>query len=258
VHFEHWNDQQFPFLALPLVAAAVPAYVIEARKHGMSIGFWWFGLFLALSVGIISQMFYTQFEVEHALAIAAIASAFTLVPWLHPGRDLRTQPWVAVGGTALLILFFVLSSHRAWGEREWDPDIWNDIVPIVCCMLVGIAAYALSITRRKPLEAWPYPEAFLLLLVCYGLARVEPLIASITMNLTLLAMGAIMVRTGITTDSLRRMNLGLALLGMTVLLRFFDREMSFLVRGIAFILVGAGFLVMNLRMFQQRKQRDGQ
>jgi hypothetical protein len=52
------------------------------------------------------------------------------------------------------------------------------------------------------------------------------------------------------------MNLGLAVLSLTILMRFFDTDLSFVLRGLVFIAIGAGFLYMNLRLVRQR-QRDG-
>jgi hypothetical protein len=62
------------------------------------------------------------------------------------------------------------------------------------------------------------------------------------------------VKHGIESDSLRRMNAGLATLSLTILLRFFDTDLSFVLRGLVFIAIGAGFLYMNLRMVRRRQQ----
>lgn len=260
LNFGSWSSHRAePLLALPMVAAAVPAYLAMARKHGTSIGFLWTGLFLAIAVGSISQMFYKDFGLGHVLAIAGIAGAYTLVPWLHHGRELRTHPWVVVGGASMLILYGVLSFRDPWQELRREPffgDHAQDLPPMLIGIATGLMAYVLSIRVRRPFQAWPYPEAFGLLLICCGLAWVDVDLASITVNLALLAMGAITVKHGITGDSLKRMNLGLAILGVTVLLRFFDSDMSFVLRGIAFILVGVGFLFMNLRMVEQRKRKQ--
>jgi hypothetical protein len=64
------------------------------------------------------------------------------------------------------------------------------------------------------------------------------------------------VRHGIEQGSLKRMNLGLAVLSLTILMRFFDTDLSFVLRGLVFIAIGAGFLYMNMRLVRQR-QRDG-
>ena len=258
VHFERWGDAARPWLLIPLIAAAVPYYLQQARSNGTTVGFWWLSLFMALTVGMATQLFHTDWEVEHALGMMAIASSFTLVPWLHPRLELRTWPWVLVGGATVLVLFFTFSFRMIWmssGGYE-DRGLGQDLVSIAVLIAIGSVAYGLSLRRRKPFERWPWPEAMLLFFLCYAVGLFAPALAAVLMNLALLVLGVMNVKRGIEQDSLRRMNLGLLILGLTILLRFFDSDLSFVLRGLAFIAIGAGFLYMNLRLVQKRK-RDG-
>ncbi len=140
--------------------------------------------------------------------------------------------------------------------EEMNRGIGEDVVPLSLVLATGAAIYAITAQRRRLLERWPYPEGFLLFVVAFVVALVSPAAAAILMNLALLGMGVVTVRHGIEQGSLKRMNLGLAVLSLTILLRFFDTDLSFVVRGLVFIAIGAGFLYMNLRLVRQR-QRDG-
>jgi hypothetical protein len=42
------------------------------------------------------------------------------------------------------------------------------------------------------------------------------------------------------------------LIAILAMSRFFDSELSFVTRGLGFILVGAGFLIANLVLFKKR------
>jgi len=44
----------------------------------------------------------------------------------------------------------------------------------------------------------------------------------------------------------------LILIAALAISRFFDSELSFVTRGLGFILVGAGFLVANILLFKKR------
>ena len=61
----------------------------------------------------------------------------------------------------------------------------------------------------------------------------------------------ILVR-GIRSDSLARANFGLLLVATLAISRFFDSDLSFVTRGIGFIVVGAGFLIGNILLFKKR------
>lgn len=258
----HWDGpgrMALPWSSLLLLAAAVPMYLREARLNGERIGFWWLSLFAALSVGLISQWFYRDWSIVHVFGVLGMATAFTLVPWLHTGRALRSWPWALVGGAAVLITFFVLSYRDPWGfrsaDRDWSMVETSEAIVIAALALIGIVAYAVSLKHRRPLERWPYPEAMGFFALCYGAGLLEPWLAPLLVNAALLAMGVVTVRAGISADSLKRMNLGLAIIGLTVLLRFLDTDMSFALRGLAFIAIGGGFLYMNLRMVRQRDKQ---
>lgn len=252
--FEHGNDR--PWLLLFLLAAAVPFYLRQARISGMSVGFWWISLCMALTLGISSQLFYTALETEHTLGLMALAAAFTLVPWLHAGRSLRTWPWVIVGGASTFIVFCIFSFRDMWRNAHHlaDTGIKQDLPWIIALCVTGIASYMLSLKKRKPFEGYAYPEGWWLFLICYLVSFVSPIAATILVNLSLLVMGVVTVKHGIASDSLRRMNLGLTILSATLLMRFFDTEMGFLLRGGLFIGIGCGFLFLNLRMVRQREK----
>ena len=247
-----------PWMALPLLAAFVPFYLQQAERQGGSIGFWWLSLFAALAFGTCSQLFYREWTIAHVLALVALSASFTLVPWLSPKAELRTWPWVLVGGMGQLVLFFIFSFRNVWEELLQKPigHLGGDLAPIAGLLAIVVAAYIMAARRRRLLERWPYPEGFLLFLAACLVALASPALAAVLTNLALLAMGVVTVRQGIEQGSLRRMNLGLAVLSQTILLRFFDTDLSFVVRGLVFIAIGAGFLYLNLRLVRQR-QRHG-
>ena len=255
---DHWNGSELPWPALLLFAAAVPYYLQRARAQGSSIGFWWLSLFMALALGTIAQLFYSDWSALHVVAMVSLAAAYTLVPWLHRDPALRTWPWVLVGAATQLCIFFAFSFREVWKElmEEMDQGINEDTLPLTLALTTGVAIYAITARRRRLLERWPYPEGFLLFVVAFVVALVSPAAAAILMNLALLGMGVVTVRHGIEQGSLKRMNLGLAVLSLTILMRFFDTDLSFVLRGLVFIAIGAGFLYMNLRLVRQR-QRDG-
>ena len=57
---------------------------------------------------------------------------------------------------------------------------------------------------------------------------------------------------GVYVQQLARANFGLLLLVALAFSRFFDSELSFVTRGLGFIVVGAGFLVANILLFKRR------
>lgn len=76
---------------------------------------------------------------------------------------------------------------------------------------------------------------------------------AIIINALLLLIGVQKVISGLKDNLLGQLNLGLLIITCLVSYRFFDHHMSFIVRGIIFLLLGAGFLGSNLWIIKKRK-----
>jgi len=58
-------------------------------------------------------------------------------------------------------------------------------------------------------------------------------------------MGILYIRRGSTQGKLSVINLGLVMVSIIILSRFFDTDLSYLVKGLVFALLGIGFIVAN-------------
>ncbi|MEO0469571.1 MAG: DUF2157 domain-containing protein [Bacteroidota bacterium] len=78
----------------------------------------------------------------------------------------------------------------------------------------------------------------------------------IMMNIFLFGLGIFYLREGIVREMLSLVNLGMFCIAALLTMRFLDEEVSFLIKGIVFILMGAGFLGVNLYVYRKRKEVD--
>ena len=90
----------------------------------------------------------------------------------------------------------------------------------------------------------------------HGLASYDAsgLAAALGMSLLLLGISLDIIRQGVRENRLGLLNAGMLLLGLLILMRFFDYSYSFMARGAAFIFLGLTFLAINWRM---SRRRDG-
>lgn len=255
VRMEHWRDHMLPWQYLPLLALALPFYIRQWRQRGATVGTFWAGLLLAGSIAIAGQLFWRRDHLEIAVAIAGLACAYCLVPWFHKGRMVRTGAFPFLGGAAMLGVLLFLSYHDAWREL-WRPErhIGIDVWAISLMVVIGSVTYALALRHRRPGEGTWLPETLGVVLLAYGLGNISIPLATLVVNGWLLALGLHAVINGLRNDSLPRMNLGLAILSLTIVLRFFDLDINDALKGAVFMAMGAGFLVMNVRMLNQRKR----
>jgi len=57
---------------------------------------------------------------------------------------------------------------------------------------------------------------------------------------------------GVRAGRIFEANLGMLVIALLATARFFDNDLEFVVRGIAFIAIGLGFLVTNLVVFKRK------
>jgi hypothetical protein len=121
--------------------------------------------------------------------------------------------------------------------------------------LAALVLWLLAIRRR---DLWGITAGIVPILV--GLGHLvggyswSSALSQLAFNVYVLAMGIMTVVTGIKGRQLGPVNVGLLLIAALVVARFFDMDLGFVVRGLAFVLVGIGFLVTNLLIVRRAKE----
>jgi len=84
------------------------------------------------------------------------------------------------------------------------------------------------------------------------------IVAAGAFNLYLFVLGVYTISSGVRRGELGMTNGGMGILALLFIVRFFDSDLGFVVRGIAFILIGSGFLFANLVMARRFRNRKGE
>lgn len=227
--------------AIVLLFAALLPHVMAAPPSG------WRRWLLAETLPPLAAvaLLVTLFDAER-LALLWILTVLGLL-WLRypPGQ---IQNWRAplprYGFAGVLVSALVMSGLDAWGA---PPDVpasvgWSQ------GLLVGIFALALlGLALRALLRGDLLAAAGALPALVYGIGigvdlRPLALVLAVVFNGYVLLIGLALIRIGLLQSRLRLAQSGLVLLAVLILLRFFDSDLPFSLRGLAFILVGAGFL----------------
>lgn len=166
-------------------------------------------------------------------------------------RSKKFLEWSGVAGT--LICLFTASYKVVWSYI----DVTDMALTIVSVVLLIMSVVILSKKRRfHPVTIGGY--ILIVLSVVCGLAELNSelyqLAFSIVMNIMLVAIGVYYIRNGAKQISLLQTNVGMLTVCTVIIMRFFDSEMSLGIRGVVFILLGAGFLFVNSRLVKVRKK----
>ncbi len=172
------------------------------------------------------------------------------------------RPFVGLGAAGVCVISFLLTYEWPWQSFVRKPYlVWSglDRLSLVphAFLTIGLPLLAVLLLVNK---AWRRRGAGLILglapiLAFAGivLARTEALLPRILFNTYFFLLGLGTVIAGVRRARPGTANLGLLLLAALIIARFFDSEISFLLRAIAFIVVGLGFLLANLFLIRKGK-----
>ena len=250
-----------------LLALAVPhlAGVWRETRSGWRTGLTGWVLALCLCTG-------TGISLDGALPGAWIVAYTGLLAlmylagkrWFADGSSVGQRPWQTVGAVGLGIVALVLTYHDPWTEihSHWRQAWTGGPTMIAGNLLAAVLAIgAIGVVARDlPRFGWADLDRVFVGLapVCgaLGYAAVASYefdkLAQGLFNVYLFSLGLGALIAGIRGNKLGTINAGLVALAALVIARFFDSHFSFLVRGLADIFVGIGFLATNLVMLRRK------
>lgn len=196
------------------------------------------------------------------LAWAALWTALSGPRPVAPASAATRFP-AAIGVGAIGVLLSFRWSWRALSGQWWHGSrtpLESGAGLAWFCVLWALAAVAAVAAWRQAdgvRRAWlgaPFVLAFLWLGHAAGLDSAWGVVAA---NLLGAGLGLVTFLDGWRSHDGFRLNFGWLLLGALLLVRFFDQDLSYLVRGVAFVLLGASFLVLNRVLARRRTAANG-
>ena len=167
---------------------------------------------------------------------------------------------IGVGITAIVLSFessWHMSRDLPWGQRSAAGNIGlalELLLPVAAVCMAGLDIFHRRWRFSLTAAALPIAAA-----IAWGIAnscevstRECSFAAAAVINCYALLLGIDILARGIRTSSIARANFGLLLIAALAISRFFDSDLSFVTRGLGFIIVGAGFLIANILLFRKR------
>ena len=249
----------------PLLALGLPAFIMllrgNARGYSTLLAVTALAVAAACSLGQTDDMGAQSFwrcSFAAFWTVVYLAGAVSFRDW----RATRPHPFVAAGWIGVLSLAVFLSFQGSWRTQRWQNAV--DLVPrhypdalaggiqgawVLAALL--FFAYAVWKVREVNLA----PAAFVpFTLIAWAIAKRfgNPLISALLINFFMLALGVFTLLRGIRAGRVVEANLGMVVIAVLAIARFFDSDIEFVIRGIAFIAIGVGFLVTNLVVFKRK------
>jgi hypothetical protein len=125
----------------------------------------------------------------------------------------------------------------------------------VITSLLAAGLFYLQQKRKALMDINPLAIVFILFIGTFILGMFS-LFAVVLINFFVFAIGLLTIRDGARKGHLGILNFGLMIVTALVICRFFDSDLSFVIRGLLFIGVGAGFFATNFWILKRRKANE--
>lgn len=241
-----------------LLAAAVPHLIFNLRPERSPLrrNVLGWGLTLTLSVAwwwVIEP----EIRAYSLVGTALLLSSFYLLGrHLQPERQTMVRmPFRTVAIAGMYIFLLVLTFRLEFDANTFsmllnglDYDPWAARINLV--VLVGLSVayiylFLTGVTNRGPVEQsaalFPFVIIFYVLIQTAGSLRPAMVLA----NLGALGFGVAFLVSGFRDHHMGRVNIGLLFILLLAAVRFFDTDWSYVVKGVAFVLLGIVFLGAN-------------
>jgi uncharacterized membrane protein len=240
------------------LAANLPYYFYLYRHHHRSNFFYFHSWALAISITCVLGMFDNQLDHVTVLLYLNAFAIFILVGQLEKFQSSRliTNGFLIGGSLGTITLLLSMSFEWFWKETYQestkgmlylDVNVYTITFALTLALLIWIGV-------RKNFAALNLKSyAFLAAFFLYIISIQWPDASRILDNLLLFFFGVFTIRDGAQQNRLSVLNYGLLILSALITCRFFDTDMSFVVRGLLFVAVGAGFFAANYWMVRKRK-----
>lgn len=246
-----------------LLLAALPHYYLlyknKPRGNFMVFHNWLIPLSIIITLGTVAK------NNEELLFIAyfSLFGLFYLVGNMEFFKEQKAKNngYLTIGSLGSVVLLLTLSFDWFWEDLRNQDLLFNEVIvspEFITSAIVSLFATGLLYLRvKKNLinKINPIEPVFILFIIVFIIGVFSPL-SVILINVIAFALGILLIIKGAKSDHLGIMNYGLLIITALVVCRFFDTDLSFVLRGILFVSVGVGFFATNYWMLKKRKTNE--
>lgn len=254
----------FFWVLLALLVPYVYMKLKQDRFSNRSVFLCW-----AVALALCADLGITLEKVLPGIWIIAYSCYFTVLYslgkiWNKDAQFAWQMPFHIVGGGGILVVSYILSFKWPWHNIGWDYvrnepgyHAWAGRFDYLVAALLVILALSLfyRIIMKKDFFEIMYSSAAVLSIAAFiEVSLWSEMLVMVLYNVFLLALGIATVAKGISNRMLGTTNGGMLIIAFVAVTRFFDSDLGFVERGIAFILLGIGFLASNVIIINKRKE----
>lgn len=250
-----------------LCLLALMPYYLYGRQQQASLRHSQFAWFLGLALAIVVPVNLLLEDTNALIVLVLISGALAMYLYggnFEPKQGFGKRPFTNIGAVATSICGLTLSFRDVW--RELFSVEYSDFLSfglewhtaMLAWMLLASFVVLLIVTVLKShYRLLPLSSLFVIVALSFLLPYSEGMAMAfaIIVNLLMVVAGIWYATLGLKQHSTSQLNFGLLLVMAILMMRFFDQDLSFISRGVAFIVMGSVFISINV-WHGRRRQHD--
>lgn len=260
--YGYGSSETYHYWWMILLVAPHYFFLLKDKPHSNFTFFhhWFVPISLTICLGTLAHsaeelMFVAYMSLFGAFYLAGTSSFFY-------NKRIFANGYLVLGSLGTMSLLLGMSFKWFWTDvmRYENTDDWSLLSPeAIAVIILSVLATVLLLYHFKNRNGKPVNwmgTIFLAFSVIFFVGITNPLMATTATNLLALAAAVFTIERGNRLNHLGILNYGLLIITALVICRFFDTNISFVIRGLLFIAVGAGFFIANNRLLKNRKQHE--
>src|SRR5215203_1095027 len=262
VEISYWfflsNPSSGSYLYWSLLLAVLPHYYLLYKKkpesNFMIFHNWLVPLSVIICLGTVAKN-------EGELMYIAYFSLFGLFYLIGSSKffqrqKLRNNGYKILGSLGTIVLLLVLSFDGFWSGLRNKDFISNEVITspeFVAAAVISLLGFGILYFQQKnktSKEIEPMALVSILFIITFIIGLVSP-VSVVIINLFVFTIGLLTIFDGAKKDHLGVLNYGLLIIMVLAICRFFDTDLSFIIRGFLFVSVGIGFFATNYWMLKK-------
>ena len=258
--YSGWRSET-PVYFWGLLAAVIPYIWYSFCKFKKSQRNVYLAVGITIAMIFISGLTSDSVRGLWMVSFGALFSVFYFLSVLVDKEKFPVQVFKYTGMIGILYLSAILSCKFAWFDYSSDRIFSENRDFLVEHIYTWILMFLALLFIFKTLIKKKYEDA------AWGLACVLAFIGYFTMSMNnisyvpftisfnafIAGLGILMLVRGFNLKNVPRMNWGMMIIALLILMRFFDSNIDFIVKGIVFIIIGISILIFNIFLAKKIK-----
>ena len=245
-----------PWYYLLLFAIVLPFYFLilkEDKKSNLSTIFSWM---LPLSLMISLGSFINKGEEFGYLLYMLLFGLFYNISQGSIFKNMKVSQngYLFLGSLGTLVVSILLSFKFLWSGFKFESFQHQEFYIGLGLFLANTVLIGSSLLKTGRKEFTLNSIAPFLFVLLFFVAQTNIVVARVVTNLFLLLWGVILIHSGVKKLHFGLSNYGLLIITILIICRFFDTDISFVLRGVLFLVVGVGFFATNYVMHKKLKK----